>query len=90
MSDFILNVWKVEHGSAAFMRAPNDLTVLFDAGGTWNDGGRPGHYYRGIGFELLGEVKLLYALGLQLRLGVAHGLDEPRGTRGYLTLGRAF
>jgi hypothetical protein len=43
-----------------------------------------------VGVELLGEVKLLYALGLQLRLGVAQGLDAPKDTRGYLTAGRSF
>lgn len=34
MSEFICNVWKVEHGSAAFIRTatPNDRTILFDAG----------------------------------------------------------
>ena len=45
---------------------------------------------RGVGVELLGEVKLLYAIGLQLRLGVARALDDAKGTHGYLTLGRAF
>lgn len=69
--------------------------VLFaDVGGAWGDGeSRPGRYSRGVGFELVGELKLLYALALQLRLGVAQGLDAPPGqrkTRGYLTAGRAF
>jgi hypothetical protein len=40
--------------------------------------------------ELLAEVKLLYVLPLQLRLGVARALDGPEGTRGYLAAGRAF
>jgi len=65
-------------------------TVFADVGGAWNTGSGPGTWRRGVGVELLGEVKLLYALGLQLRLGVARGLDEPKGTRGYLTAGRAF
>ncbi len=65
-------------------------TAFFDIGGAWTDGSRPLHYQRGIGVELLGEVKLLYALGLHLRVGVARGLDEPKGTRGYLSLGRPF
>ena len=69
--------------------------VLFaDVGGAWGAGeSRPGRYSRGVGFELVGELKLLYALALQLRLGVAQGLDAPPGqrkTRGYLTAGRAF
>lgn len=65
--------------------------VFFDIGGAWNVGAnKPAQYYRGVGVELLGEVKLLYALGLQLRLGVARGLDEPKDTVGYLSVGRAF
>ena len=64
--------------------------VLFiDAGATW-DGNRAADWQRGVGIELLGEVKLLYAIGLQLRLGVARALDGAKGTRGYLTVGRAF
>lgn len=64
--------------------------VFFDAGGTWNSGQGPDRWHRGVGVELLGEVKLLYAFGLQLRLGVAQGLDAPKDTRGYLTAGRSF
>ena len=43
-----------------------------------------------MGVELLAETRLLYLLPLQLRLGLASALDAPKGTRGYLTLGRAF
>jgi hypothetical protein len=64
--------------------------AFFDIGGAWNTGRRPMRYQRGVGVEMLAEVKLLYALGLQLRLGVARGLDGPEDTRGYLTVGRAF
>ena len=39
---------------------------------------------------VLGELKLLYALGLHLRAGVARGLDAPQGSRAYLAAGRAF
>lgn len=65
-------------------------TVFADLGGAWSSGSGPAHWSRGVGVELLGEVKLLYALGLQLRLGVARALDGPRDTRGYLTAGRSF
>jgi hypothetical protein len=65
--------------------------LFFDMGGAWNVGAhKPATYYRGVGLELLGELRLLYALGLQLRLGVARGLDEPKDTIGYLSVGRAF
>ncbi len=64
--------------------------VFADVGGAWSSGNGPANWSRSVGVELLGEVKLLYALGLQLRLGVARALDGPRDTRGYLTAGRAF
>lgn len=64
--------------------------VFADVGGAWSSGSGPAGWHRSIGVELLGEVKLLYALGLQLRLGVARALDGARDTRGYLTAGRAF
>jgi hypothetical protein len=70
------------------------LAAFFDIGGTWGAGrSGPAEYSRGVGVELLGEVRLLYALGLRLRVGVAQGLDVPAGqskTRGYLTAGRSF
>ncbi|KNZ32171.1 MAG: hypothetical protein AD742_13830 [Methylibium sp. NZG] len=65
-------------------------TAFFDIGGAWNSGSNPDRYLRGVGVELLGEVRLLYALGLHLRVGVARGLDEPSGTRSYLSVGRLF
>ena len=64
--------------------------LFFDIGGAWSSGGKPDRWRRGVGVELLGELKLLYALGLQLRLGLASGLDAPRSTLGYLRIGRAF
>ena len=65
-------------------------TLFFDIGGAWTEGSRPAQYKRGAGIEFIGEVKLFYALGVQLRGGVAKGLDEPHETLGYLSLGRAF
>ncbi|HEX3141227.1 MAG TPA: hypothetical protein VHQ87_14295, partial [Rhizobacter sp.] len=64
--------------------------TFFDIGGAWNEGHRPQRYQRGVGVELLGELKFLYSQGLQLRLGVSRGLDEPQGNRGYVAVGRAF
>jgi hypothetical protein len=66
------------------------LNLFTDIGGAWDTGNKPASYYKGVGAELIGEIKLLYTLGLQLRLGVAQGLDDPKGTQAYLTLGRAF
>jgi len=63
--------------------------VFFDIGTAW-DTGSPSKYYRGVGAEMLGEVKLLYLLTLQVRVGVAVGLDDPGTTRVYAALGRQF
>ncbi|MBL8342247.1 MAG: hypothetical protein JNL30_12325 [Rubrivivax sp.] len=69
-------------------------TVFYDIGGVWAAGASgPASYYRSAGLELRGEVRLLYALALELRAGVGHALDPIAGrsrTRGYLTLGQAF
>jgi hypothetical protein len=64
--------------------------LFVEAGGAWNSGDGPQAWRRSVGVELLAEARLLYALGLQLRLGVARALDGDEGTRGYLTVGRAF
>jgi hypothetical protein len=65
--------------------------VFVDVGGAWGAGrSGPADYSRGVGIELLAEARLLYALGLRLRAGVARGLDGPKDTRGYFTAGRAF
>ncbi|MCW5634885.1 MAG: hypothetical protein KIT17_16240 [Rubrivivax sp.] len=69
-------------------------TLFFDIGAAWAAGrDNPDDYRRGVGLELRGEAKLLYALAIDLRLGVGHALDPIAGrsrTRGYLTVGQAF
>ncbi len=65
-------------------------TVFFEAGGVWDHGGGPDRWLHAVGVEALTEVKLGYLLALQMRIGVARGLDDPGQTRGYITLGRAF
>ena len=64
--------------------------LFADAGGTWDSGTGPAQWRRSVGVELLAETRLLYALQVQVRLGVARALDGPRQTRAYLTAGRAF
>ena len=69
-------------------------TVFFDIGGVWAVGANgPAQYRRGAGLELRGETKLLYALPLDLRLGVGRALDPIPGrgrTQGYLTITQSF
>ncbi len=64
--------------------------VFLDAASVWNQGASPSAFYRGVGFELLGEIKLLYRLTLPLRLGIARGLDLGSGDRIYFQVGQAF
>lgn len=69
-------------------------SVFYDMGGAWAVGAeKPASYYRGAGLELRGEVKLLYLLALDMRLGVGQALDPIPGrsrTRGYFTVGQSF
>ena len=65
-------------------------SVFFEMGGAWDKGNGPTNYNRSVGVEVLGEFKLFYQLGLQLRFGVAHALDQHKDTVGYISLGRAF
>ncbi len=65
-------------------------SVFMDAGSVWDNGKARSRYYRGVGTELLGEIKVLYRLPVPVRLGIARGLDAPSGTRVYFQLGQTF
>jgi hypothetical protein len=65
-------------------------SVFMDAGGVWDNGNSPSKYYRSVGIELNSEVKLLYMLAIPLRLGIAHGMEDPGKVRAYLQLGQSF
>jgi hypothetical protein len=64
--------------------------VFYEAGGVWDRGGGPEKWYRGAGVEAVSEVRLGFIIPLQVRIGVARGLDEPGQTRGYIHAGRNF
>lgn len=64
--------------------------VFYEQGGAWDQGHSPRQRARSLGLELRSEVRLLYALGLDLRLGVAKGLDLERDVQGYVQLGHSF
>ncbi len=64
--------------------------VFLDAGSVWDNGQAHSKYYRGVGVELLSEIKVYYRLSLPLRFGIAHGLDNPGRTRVYFQLGQSF
>jgi hypothetical protein len=65
------------------------MNLLFDVGDAWPRGAEP-DYRRGVGIELMSEVRFGYLLGADLRLGLAKGLDERGKTTAYLRVGRAF
>jgi hypothetical protein len=65
------------------------MNLFFDVGDAWARGAEP-DYHRGIGVELMSELRLGYLLGVDLRLGLAKGLDERGKSTAYLRVGRAF
>ncbi len=62
--------------------------VFYEAGGVWDHGGGPQRWLRAVGAEVVTEFKLGYLLPLQVRFGVARGLDTPGETRAYVVAGR--
>jgi hypothetical protein len=65
------------------------MNLFFDVGAAWARGAEP-DYHRGIGIELMSEIRLGYLFGADLRLGAAKGIDAPGTTKYYLTVGRSF
>ena len=65
------------------------LNLFVDVGAAWEHDASP-DYHRGVGAELMTEVRIGYLIGLQARAGVARGIDAPGRTTGYLRVGRSF
>ena len=65
------------------------MSLYFDIGAAWDSGAAP-DYHRGVGIELLSEVRFGYLFGLRARAGVARGLDGPGETKAYIRVGRSF
>ena len=65
------------------------MNLFFDIGAAWDKGESP-DYHRGVGLELLSEVRFGYLFGVRARAGVARGLDGPGETKWYLRVGRSF
>jgi hypothetical protein len=62
------------------------LRVYVDAGGTWDEGGRPGHYSRSAGAEWVSDLSLFYLFNIRLIVGTAHGFDTGGENQVYGTL----
>lgn len=65
------------------------MSLFLDVGAAWDSGASP-DYHRGVGIELLSELRFGYLFGLQTRAGVARGLDGTGETKWYLRVGRSF
>jgi hypothetical protein len=65
------------------------LNLFVDVGAAWEHGASP-DYHRGVGAELMTELRFGYLFALQARAGIARGIDEAGRTTGYLRVGRAF
>jgi hypothetical protein len=65
------------------------LNLFMDVGAAWERDARP-DYHRGVGAELMTELRFGYLFFLQARAGIAKGLDAPGETTGYLRVGRSF
>jgi hypothetical protein len=65
------------------------MNLFADAGAAWNDA-QQAQLHRGVGAELLTEVRIGYLESIQVRFGIARGIDDRGVTVGYLKVGREF
>lgn len=66
-------------------------TLFYDAGGVWNTGSGPDHYYTDAGFELNADLDVFYNIRLRTSLGFAKGFDNTLGeNKVYLRIGSEF
>ena len=63
------------------------LRVYYDAGGAWNQGGRPARYDRSLGAEWVSDLSIFYLLDLRVVVGAAHGFDTGGENQAYVYLG---
>ena len=85
-------VRRVERGIMAPPLALHQVfgNVFIDAGSAWDTGDRPEHYFTGAGIEANADTILFYNVGLNLRLGYAHGFNEGGDNKVYLRAGASF
>jgi hypothetical protein len=65
------------------------VNLFADVGAAWERGARP-DYHRGVGVELMSELRFGYFIGVHARAGIARGIDAPGITTAYLRIGRSF
>ncbi len=62
------------------------LRVYYDAGGAWDQGGRPARYSRSLGAEWVSDLSLFYLADLRVVVGAAHGFDTGGEYQAYVYL----
>ena len=85
-------VRRVERGIMAPPLALQQVfgNVFIDAGNAWNVGDRPERYLTSAGIEANADTILFYNMGLNLRLGYAHGFNAGGVNQVYLQAGASF
>jgi len=92
-AEYRFPISRIEHGWMVPPIGINQLhgTVFYDAGGVWDTGTGPDHYYTGAGFELDADLDVFYNVRLQTSLGFAKGFDKTLGeNKVYLRVGSEF
>ena len=85
-------VSRIERGIMAPPLALHQVfgSVFVDAGAAWNNGNTPETYFTSAGIEAHADTILFYNLGLNLRLGYAHGYNRGGDNQIYLRAGTSF
>jgi hypothetical protein len=92
-AEYRFPISRIEYGWMVPPIGINQLhgTLFYDAGGVWNTGSGPDHYYTGAGFELDADLDVFYNVRLRTSLGFAKGLDNTLGeNKVYLRIGSQF
>jgi len=92
-AEYRFPIRRIEHGWMVPPIGINQLhgTLFYDAGGVWNTGNGPDHYYTGAGLELNADLDVFYNIRLHTSLGFAKGFDKTLGeNKVYLRIGSEF
>ena len=65
-------------------------TVFAETASVWNNGNSPGDYHHAIGTELNFHSEWFFFLPLQVRLGLAYGMQENGELQAYLAFNASF
>ncbi len=85
-------VSRIERGIMAPPLALHQVfgSVFVDAGAAWDSGNKPETYFTSAGIEAHADTILFYNVGLNLRLGYAHGYSRGGDNQIYLRAGTSF